>query len=442
MIAFELAVPARIVFRAGAAGELGAMTGEFGRRALLVTGRAAGRAAGAVRALEAAGIALTRFTVEGEPTIEVARAGVAAAREARCEVVVGLGGGSALDAAKAIAALLGNGGDPLDYLEVIGRGRPLLQPSAPFVAVPTTAGTGSEATKNAVLASPEHGVKASLRSPFMLPRVALVDPDLLDGLPAGVLAAGGLDALSQLIEPYVSIRANPFTDGLAREGIRRSAGALRRAFAAARASTSEPSEGSEPPAMGSPERSSRSPTRASTSEPSEGSEPPAMGSPERSSRSPTRAAIAADDREGLALASLHGGLCLANAALGAVHGFAAPVGGLFAAPHGAVCAALLPAVMRVNARALASRAPTSPALARYRDVAALVTGEPSATIDDGIGWVTELCRALEVPGLARYGLTAAGVPALIEKARVASSMKGNPIALTDDELTEIATTAL
>jgi alcohol dehydrogenase class IV len=388
--AFELAVPGRIVFRAGAAGDIGAVAGELGRRALLVTGRAPERAGSAARALEAAGVAATRFPVDGEPTVEVARAGVAAGRAAGCDVVVGFGGGSALDAAMAFAALLANGGDPLDYLEVIGRGQPLARPSLPLVAVPTTAGTGSEATKNAVLAASDHGVKASLRSAHMVPRVALVDPDLLVGLPAPVLAAGGLDALSQLIEPYVSIRANPFTDGLAREAIRRSAGALRRAYGAAHAGTP----------------------------------------------------IAAEDREALALASLHGGLCLANAGLGAVHGFAAPVGGLFAAPHGAVCAALLPSVMRVNVRALATRAPADQALGRYREVAALLTGDPGASIEDGVTWVADLCRSLDVPGLARYGLTPAGIPDLVSKARVASSMKANPVVLTDAELNEIAHAAL
>jgi alcohol dehydrogenase class IV len=241
-----------------------------------------------------------------------------------------------------------------------------------------------------VLGSPEHGVKASLRSPLMLPRVALVDPDLLAGLPADVLASSGLDALSQLIEPYVSARANPITDGLAREGIRRSAGALRGAYQAARAG----------------------------------------------------AEVAAADREALALASLMGGLCLANAGLGAVHGFAAPVGGMFAAPHGAVCAALLPHVLGANARALAARAPGSPALARHRELGPLLTGRPGAGLDDALAWVTDTCRALAIPGLASYGLTAARIPELCAKARAASSMKGNPIALTDDELAEIAASSL
>jgi alcohol dehydrogenase class IV len=245
-------------------------------------------------------------------------------------------------------------------------------------------------TRNAVLASPAHGVKASLRSPLMLARVALVDPDLLAGLPAEVIAASGLDALSQLIEPFLSARANPLTDGLAREGIRLSAGALGRAHAAARA-----------------------------------------GRPS-----------AADEREALALASLFGGLCLANAGLGAVHGFAAPVGGTFAAPHGAVCAALLAPVLRVNLAALRARAPDAAALGRFAELGALLTGRADATVEDGLAFVAELTRALEIPGLARYGVTRADVPALVAKARAASSMKGNPIVLTDDELAEVAAGAL
>jgi alcohol dehydrogenase class IV len=388
--AFELAAPARIVFGAGTAAGLGAIGRELGGHALIVTGRSTARAGVALRGLEAAGVGVTTFPVAGEPSVETARAGVAAARAAGCDLVVGFGGGSALDAAKAVAALLGNGGDPLDYLEVVGRGRPLTKPSAPFVAVPTTAGTGSEVTKNAVLAAPGEGVKASLRSPLMLARVALVDPELLEGLPADVVAASGLDALSQLIEPFLSARANPLTDGLAREGIRRSAGSLARAHAAARA-----------------------------------------GGP-----------IAAADREALAVASLFGGLCLANAGLGAVHGFAAPVGGMFSAPHGAVCAALLGPVLRANLAALRARAPEAPALGRFTELAALLTGRADATVDDGLAFVAELTRALAIPGLGRYGATPAEIPALVAKARAASSMKGNPIALTDDELATIATAAL
>ena len=387
---FELAAPSRIVFGAGCTREVGPIAAALGRGALVVTGKETARARPVVELLEAAGLRATLFSVSGEPTVDTARAGVASGRAGACDLVVAFGGGSALDAGKAIAALLANGGDPLDYLEVVGRGQPLRRRSLPFIAIPTTAGTGSEVTKNAVLASPEHGVKASLRSPLMLASAALVDPDLLAGLPAEVIAASGLDALSQLIEPYVSVRANPLTDGFAREGIHRSAGALRRAYTAAR-----------------------------------------MG-----------VTVAPADREALALASLLGGLCLANAGLGAVHGFAAPLGGMFDAPHGAVCAALLGPVVRVNVAALRARAPGGAALARYREVAALLTGEASAEIEDGLAWIESLRRALEIPPLARYGMRAADVARLCAKARDASSMKGNPLVLTDAELSQIADEAL
>ena len=267
----------------------------------------------------------------------------------------------------------------------MGRGQALPKPSAPFIAIPTTAGTGSEVTRNAVLASPAHRVKASLRSPLMLARAAIVDPDLLLGVPPPVIAASGLDAFAQLVEPFLSVRANPLVDALCREGLARSARSLRRAF-----------EGDSSEAA----------------------------------------------RVDLALASLFGGLALANAGLGAVHGFAAPVGGLFDAPHGAACAALLPAVLRVNLAALARRRPGSPALARYREIAAIVTGRPDAGPGDGVTWVEALVRALSIPGLSRWGATEAEIGHLVAKARVASSMKGNPIELEEDELVEIARASL
>jgi len=388
-LAFELNTPTRIVFGAGCARQVGALAAALGKCALVVTGKSPERAAVVLETLAAANVRAKTFSVPGEPSVKTAREGVAAALAASCDIVIAFGGGSALDAGKAIAALVANGGDPLDYLEVVGRGQPLTRRSLPFIAMPTTAGTGAEVTKNAVLASPDHGVKASLRSPLMLPSAALVDPDLLAGLPAEVIASSGLDALSQLIEPLVSPRANPLTDGFAREGLRRSATALRRAYTAAR-----------------------------------------MG-----------VVVAPADREALALASLLGGLSLANAGLGAIHGFAAPVGAMFHAPHGAVCAALLEPVMRVNVAALRARDPDGPGLARYREVAALVTGDPTASIEEGLAWVAALCRALDVPGLARHGMRAADVGELVGKARVASSMKGNPIVLTDTELVDIATRA-
>jgi alcohol dehydrogenase class IV len=379
---FEFATATRIVFGAGRLAEAPEALRALGaRRVLLVTGRDATRAAPLREGLERLGLSCVLFGVEGEPTVRRVREGTALALAERCDAVVALGGGSALDAGKALAALVPNGGEPLDFLEVVGKGQTLQHPSLPFVAIPTTAGTGSEVTRNAVLGVPEAQVKASLRGPQLLPRLAIVDPELLQGAPRGVLVSSGLDALSQLIEPLVSARANPLTDALAREGIRRSVRSLRRAVLES---------------------------------------------------------CDASAREDLALASLLGGLCLANAGLGAVHGFAAPVGGMFEAPHGAVCAALLPATLEVNLRALRARAPEHPALARFQELAVLLTGHAQAPAEDAPRWVRELCEALRVPGLSHYGLTEADVPRLVTKARAASSMKANPLVLTDEELTEIA----
>lgn len=373
---FEFATAQRIVFGAGASAQVAPAAREMGQRPLLVASRSA-------RCDAIAALACETLIAEGEPTVEFVRRGAERARAASCDLVIGFGGGSAIDAGKAIAALLGNGGDPLDYIEVIGRGQPLSRPSAPFIAVPTTAGTGSEATRNAVLASPEHRVKASLRSAGMLPRLAVVDPDLTFGLPPAVTASTGLDALTQLIEPFVCVRANPMTDLYAREGIRLAARSLVRAY----------EDGSD------------------------------------------RAA-----REEMSLASLYGGICLANAGLGAVHGFAAPVGGAFPAPHGAVCAALLPYVMQVNIRALRARG--GAALERYAEVARILAGRPEAAPEEGVEWVRRTCGTLRVPPLAAYGVRREDVPGLVDNAARASSMKGNPIALTPEELNEILTFAL
>jgi alcohol dehydrogenase class IV len=384
-VRFEFATATRIVFGPGVLAELGQVAGGMGRRALLVTGRTPARAEAARERLEAAGVASIVFAVPSEPTVGDVRRAASLARSEGVEIVVACGGGSAIDGGKAVAALLGNGGDPLDYLEVVGRGQPLTRASLPFVAIPTTAGTGSEVTRNAVLASPEHRVKASLRSPLMLARAAIVDPDRLLGLPPSVVASSGLDAFTQLVEPFLSIRANPMVDALCRAGLLRSARSLRRAF-----------EGDASEAV----------------------------------------------RVDLALASLFGGLALANAGLGAVHGFAGPAGGMFGAPHGAACAALLPAVLRVNLVALSSRRPASPAVERYREIAVIVTGRADAAAQDGVAWVAALVRALSIPGLSRWGATEADVAQLVVKARAASSMKGNPIELEENELVEIARSSL
>ncbi len=381
---FEFATSTRIVFGAGALREAGAAASGMGRRALLVSGRPDEDTASLSDKLRAAGIACVLLPVDSEPTVELVGDGAERARREGCDMVIGFGGGSSIDAGKAISALLTNSGDLLDYLEVIGKGKPLGRAAAPFIAIPTTSGTGSEVTRNAVLASPEHRFKVSLRSPLMLPRLALVDPELTKDLPPAITASTGLDALTQLIEPFVSCRANPMTDAICLEGMKHAARCLRRAW----------QNGHD-----------------------------------------------LEAREGMSVASLMGGLALANAGLGVVHGFAAPIGGMFPAPHGAVCAALLPSGMKVNIHALRERSPDGEALRRYETVARILTGHPDAGVEEGVYWVSELCSAVSIPLLRTYGVSEKDVPILVEKAARASSMKGNPIGLSQDELTEVLTLA-
>lgn len=382
---FEFATATRIIFGAGTLKEVGASAAEMGDRALVVTGSSPGRAGPLLDDLAAQGIETTLFAVSGEPTTHLVSEGAQEAREANCDLVIGFGGGSVIDAGKAIAALLTNGGEPLDYLEVIGKGQPLTKPPAPYIAIPTTAGTGSEVTKNAVLASPEHCVKVSLRSNLTLPQLAVVDPELTYSVPPAITASTGLDALTQVIEPYVSHLANPLTDAICREGIRRGARSLRRAC----------EKGGDAAA-----------------------------------------------RKDMAITSLFGGLALANAKLGAVHGFAGPMGGMFHAPHGAICGRLLPHVMAVNVQALQKRGQGNEALRRYDEVAQLLIGTPRATAHDGVSWMQALCTALDVPPLSTHGVTEDDFPLIIEKASKSSSMKGNPIELTTEELEEILRRAL
>jgi len=376
---FEFATATRIVFGEGTAGTLPELVRNFGAHPLVVTGASIERAAWLVSALSAETLA-----VSGEPTVDLVRDGAQCVQVAGCDVVVALGGGSVIDAGKAIACIAANGGEPLEFLEVVGKGRAIEAEPLPFLAVPTTAGTGSEVTRNAVLSSAAHGVKASLRSPMMLPRVALVDPELTYGLPPAVTANTGVDALTQLIEPYVGTRANPMTDALCIEGIRRAAGALRRAY----------HEGLDQQA-----------------------------------------------RHDMALASLFGGLALANAGLGVVHGLAAPLGGLWNAPHGALCAALLPHCMAANIIALRARAPLHQALERYTDIARLLTGRKEANAEEGVEWIRTLCADLSVRSLRNWGIAQAHLGEVTEKAARASSMQTNPVPLTRDELLSIVSAA-
>lgn len=377
---FDFSTPNRILFGAGALQEIGPLAQAMGRHALLVQPHTGFDVAPLAALLDAAGVTVTPFGVAGEPTLALVQAAVQCARAAGCDLVIAIGGGSVIDTGKAAAAMLANPGDLLDYLEVVGKNQPLTHPSLPVIAIPTTAGTGAEVTKNAVLGVPEQRFKVSLRGAGLLPRLALIDPQLTHSLPPAVTASTGLDALTQVIEPYVSRRANPLVDLWCREGITRAARALRQVYA----------HGDDAAA-----------------------------------------------REDMAFTSLLGGLSLANAGLGAVHGFAAPLGGEYPAPHGAICAALLAPAVKINARALRERQPRHPALARYSEIARLLTGRPDAEIEDGVAWLEETVRLLQIPPLSRYGISAGDIPRLVEKAARASSMKANPIDLTPAELSEL-----
>ena len=379
---FEFATAARIVAGAGRAAELPGLLAGLGSRVLVCTGADPARHAGLLADLA---LPVSVFRVAGEPTVDLARAGAAAAAEHGADVVAAIGGGSVIDLGKAVAMLLGNGGDPLDYLEVIGSGQQITRPAVPCAAVPTTAGTGAEVTANAVLTSPAHRLKASLRSPLMIPRVALVDPQLTVSCPPPVTAASGLDALTQCLEPFVSARANPLTDGLAAEGLRRAAAGLRAACA----------DGSD---------------------------------------------LAA--RADMSMCSLLGGMALANAKLGAVHGLAGVIGGIADVPHGMACAALLAPVIEANVAALSAADPAHPALGRYTEVARLLTGAPASSIGDGLAWIRETVTLLAVPGLATFGLRAQDAGEVAAKAATSSSMQGNPVTLRPGDLRAIVLQAL
>ena len=376
---WEFATAGRVVFGAGRAAELPGVLAGLGSRVLVCTGGHPERHAGLLGEL---GLPAAVLPVRGEPTVSVVRDAVAAAREHGADVVAAIGGGSVIDVGKAVAMLLGNGGDPLDYLEVVGAGRAITRPSVPCVAVPTTAGTGAEVTANAVLASPEHRLKASLRSPLMIPRVALVDPLFSVSCPPAVTAASGLDALTQCLEPLVAPQASPLTDGLAGEGLRRAAAGLRAACA----------DGSD---------------------------------------------LAA--RTDMAACALLGGMALANAKLGAVHGLAGVVGGVADAPHGFACAALLAPVIEANVAALA---PGSAALERYARAARLLTGDPVASVPDGLAWIRETLELLAVRGLGTFGVRPEHADEIAGKAARSSSMRGNPVPLSEAELTAIVLRAL
>ncbi len=382
---FEFMTANRIIVETGGIQRLGELAKPYGKHALLVCRSNSTSTDLAMRMLEQIGLKVTPALVKGEPTIDGLNQILSIAKKNAIDFVVAIGGGSALDTGKMIAALMSNDGDVLDYVEVIGKGVPLSKPSLPFIAVPTTSGTGAEVTKNGVVSSPEHHIKVSLRSPYMLAELVLIDPELTLSVPKDVTASTGLDALTQVLEPFVSKHANPITDAFAVEGLKRITRSLKKAY-------DYPND--------------------------------------------------LQAREDMAIGSLFGGLALANAKLGAVHGFAGVIGGMFTIPHGVVCAILLPHVVQANIKALKTRDPNHPILSKFDEVAKIMMQNQKATAYDVMTWLNNLCNHFKIPTLAAYQITQKHIEEIVEKSKHSSSMQGNPIELTNDELKAILVKAL
>jgi alcohol dehydrogenase class IV len=384
-LTFQFSAPTQIEFGAGRARTVMAEIKHFGSKVLLVCGKNHQRHHELARQLQANAVRFEPFEVDGEPDTVLVEKGLLRARQIGCDVVVGLGGGSAIDSAKTIAALINNSGSLLDYLEVIGSGRPLENPPVACIAIPTTAGTGAEVTRNAVLASPAHRIKVSLRGPQLMPRLAVIDPTLALSLPPLLTAATGMDALTQLVEAFVSRKANPLTDALCREGIPRAARAL----------------------------------------------PVAVDSGGN-----------LQPRIEMAIASLFSGMALANGGLGAVHGIAGPLGGYKPMPHGTACAALLAPVFEANARLLGKRCPAGHQLDRFCEAARLLTGDPQASVADGVRWLYKLQHRLGLPMLDQFNLSDDDLAVVAKNACNASSMRGNPVMLDNPAIIDILKRAM
>jgi len=388
-IAFNLARLPRVEFGAGSLNKLPAILGQYGKSILLVTGSRSFLASPAWSSLEAqlkdAGFSWNIVQVPGEPSPALVDESVRACSGRRFDVVLGIGGGSALDAAKAIAGLLLPGNSVLDHLEGVGPELPYRGPATPFIAVPTTAGTGSEATKNAVLSlHGENGYKKSFRDEQLVAQYAVIDPDLLASCPSAVLAANGMDAFTQLLESYVSSKANPFTDALAWSGLEHA-------------------------------RDGLLPWYEGTGDP-------------------------ATCRSGMAYAAFLSGITLAQVGLGSVHGLASPLGAFFPIPHGVVCGTLVAAASEVNIQALRERAPEHPALVKYARVGRLLARRPKLDEAEAIAALLETLsdwtRRLELPRLGSYGVKETDILRIVANSR-GSSMKTNPILLGDAEIAAV-----
>lgn len=363
MTPFAISTPPRILFGRGEAAKAPGLIRAFGARGVVVHGANPARAAWLVQDL---GPGVLAIPCAAEPTLADLMAALRVARSHQPDWVVAIGGGAALDLGKALAGLIPAPGDPMQHLEVVGQGLPLTAAPLPFVALPTTAGTGAEVTRNAVIGLPEHGRKVSLRDERMIARLAIVDPALTDGCPWPVTLASGLDAVTQVIEPYVSNKATPYTDALTRPVIGPGLAALLR----------------------------------------------------------LEAGEDAEARDRLAWTSLCGGLALSNAGLGAVHGFAGVIGGMTGAAHGAICGALLGPVLAAN-RAAAEGA----ARVKLDEVCGVLADVLGCTVVDAPAALQTWARGAGLPGLAGLGVMPAMHGEIVAAAAGASSMKGNPVVL-------------
>jgi alcohol dehydrogenase class IV len=390
---FEFLSTPRIFFGSEQFQKIGSLVNEFGSNLLVVASESALSKSSVTRSTLQNKAAQSDFNfdtyiVTGEPTIETVDSGVVKAQEFNADIIMGLGGGSALDTSKAIAGLVTNGGSARDYMEVIGKGKIIETPPLPIVAVPTTAGTGSEVTKNAVILAKEEQFKASIRSPLLIPKIAIIDPTLMVTVPSSVTATCGMDALTQLIEAYTSNKAQPMTDALAVLGIKKATKSLLSAY---------------------------------------------------------KDGQLLEAREDMALASLISGICLANAGLGAVHGFASPMGGLNI-PHGVICSALLAPTIETNISKLKSKAKKELTLEKYTRLAEIISNRTFPSMELAhkaiVDFMKTLTQELKIPKLSEFGVTESDIPMIVKKAKRASSMKYNPICLDDSALSNILKQAL
>ncbi|CAM2866639.1 iron-containing alcohol dehydrogenase [Vibrio rarus] len=375
---FHFMTTSKIVFGEGALQSSLSILNQFGYSVLLVTGKDRSRAHTIIEYLKSQSIRYQHISVTSEPTIAMVEESAIVARRFKPDVVVAMGGGSVIDMGKALAAMTTNFGDLYDYVEVVGRNVPIKSPPLPMIAIPTTASTGAEATKNAVIKSGQDRVKVSLRHPQMLPDVAIVDPTLTYGTDVQTSGRGAMDAFTHLMEAYVCGEPNPLTDMICEEGLRRIA------------------------------------------------------------RSVVPACVYDNPRarSDLSFAALLGGMAISNAKLGAAHGLASALGGKIPAPHGVITARLAPFVMAANSK-MALHCGRTDLLTRYKKVSELITGDPSAQIEEGIAWVSHTIEQLHIPSLSRYGLSHLSFAEIAQDALQSVAMKGNSLPLSQDVLMEI-----